>query len=322
MEIADALSASPALYTLAAGLLGLLVGSFLNVVIHRLPKMMEAEWREQCVELDAMDAERAGAAASRGATPAGAAGAAGTAGAAPSPAAPPKYNLVTPRSACPKCGAPISALQNIPVVSWLVLRGRCANCGTPISARYPFVELTTGVLSALVAWQFGWGWESAFGLVITWSLIAMTGIDFDTQLLPDSLTLPLLWLGLLAAAFFGRGEHSIPVDLHSAVLGAAFGYLSLWSIYHLFRLATGKEGMGYGDFKLFGALGAWLGWQMLLPIILFSAATGAALGVGMILLRRHGRDVPMPFGPFLAAAGWLVMMYAPTLVAPWWALAR
>jgi leader peptidase (prepilin peptidase)/N-methyltransferase len=325
MEIADALSASPALYTLAAGLLGLLVGSFLNVVIHRLPKMMEAEWREQCVELDAMDAERAGAAASAGASPAGTAGTAGAlgaAGAAPSPAAPPKYNLVTPRSACPKCGAPIGALQNIPVVSWLVLRGRCANCRTPISARYPLVELTTGVLSALVAWQFGWGWESAFALVITWFLVAMTGIDFDTQLLPDSLTLPLLWLGLLAAAFFGRGEHSIPVDLHSAVLGAAFGYLSLWSIYHLFRLATGKEGMGYGDFKLFAALGAWLGWQMLLPIILFSAATGAALGIAMILLRRHGRDVPMPFGPFLAAAGWLVMMYAPALVAPWWALAR
>jgi leader peptidase (prepilin peptidase)/N-methyltransferase len=334
MEIADALSASPALYMLVAGLLGLLVGSFLNVVIHRLPKMMEAEWRQQCVELDALDAERAGAAAAPSATLTVTGGALGSAGAptspasasapAPSPAPSPaaKYNLVTPRSACPKCGAPIGALQNVPVVSWLVLRGRCANCGTPISPRYPFVELTTGVLSALVAWQFGWGWESAFGLVITWFLIAMTGIDFDTQLLPDSLTLPLLWLGLLAAAFFGRGEHSIPVDLQSAVLGAAFGYLSLWSIYHLFRLATGKEGMGYGDFKLFGALGAWLGWQMLLPIILFSAATGAALGIGMILLRRHGRDVPMPFGPFLAAAGWLVMMYAPTLVAPWWALAR
>ncbi len=322
MEIADALSASPALYTLAAGLLGLLVGSFLNVVVHRLPKMMEREWREQCAELEVLDAERAAAAGgttvvARVTVAAGAAGSASAANAAPA-----AYNLLTPRSACPQCGAAIGALQNIPVVSWLLLRGRCANCRAPISARYPIVELVTGVLSALVAWRFGWGWETVFGLAITWSLIAMTGIDLDTQLLPDTLTLPLLWLGLLAAAFVGRGAHTIPVDLHSAVLGAAAGYLSLWSIYHLFRLATGKEGMGYGDFKLFGALGAWLGWQMLLPVILFSAATGAIVGIAMILLRRHGRDVPMPFGPFLAAAGWLVMMYAPALVSPWWALAR
>jgi leader peptidase (prepilin peptidase)/N-methyltransferase len=283
--------------------------------------MMEREWREQCAELAVLDAERAAAAAA----PSG--GAPAVSGRAPdadsAPANPPAtYNLVTPRSACPGCGTPIGALQNIPVVSWLVLRGRCAHCRAPISARYPLVELVTGVLSALVAWQFGWGWETAFGLVITWFLIAMTGIDLDTQLLPDGLTLPLLWLGLLAAALLGRGAHAIPTDLHSAVLGAAFGYLSLWSIYHLFRLATGKEGMGYGDFKLFGALGAWLGWQMLLPVILFSAATGAVVGIAMILLRRHGRDVPMPFGPFLAAAGWLVMMYSPALVAPWWALAR
>jgi leader peptidase (prepilin peptidase)/N-methyltransferase len=327
MEIADALSASPALYTLAAGLLGLLVGSFLNVVIHRLPKMMEHEWREQCAELAALDAERAAAASAPAAGAPSGSGSPRTppglqTGASADATAAPKYNLITPRSACPHCGAAIGALQNVPVLSWLLLRGRCASCRAPIPARYPIVELATGVLSALVAWQFGWGWESAFGLVITWFLVAMTGVDLDTQLLPDSLTLPLLWLGLLAAAFVGRGAHTIPVDLHSAVLGAAFGYLSLWSIYHLFRLATGKEGMGYGDFKLFGALGAWLGWQMLLPVILFSAATGAVVGIAMILMRRHGRDVPMPFGPFLAAAGWLVMMYAPTLVAPWWALAR
>jgi leader peptidase (prepilin peptidase)/N-methyltransferase len=303
MELFHALAELPALFTLVAGLLGLLVGSFLNVVIHRLPKIMEREWRAQCAELAFMDAERAGQ------TP-------------PTVVPPPTYNLVTPRSACPQCQAPIRSIHNVPVVSWLALGGKCANCRAPISARYPIVELVTGVLSALVAWQFGWGWEAAFGLVITWFLVAMTGIDLDTQLLPDTLTLPLLWLGLLAAAFVGRGTHSIPVDLPSAVLGAAFGYLSLWTIYHAFRLATGKEGMGYGDFKLFGALGAWLGWQMLLPVILFSAATGAVVGIALILFRRHGRDVPIPFGPYLAAAGWLVMMYSPQLVAPWWALAR
>jgi leader peptidase (prepilin peptidase)/N-methyltransferase len=303
MEIVDALSGSPEAFTLVAGLLGLLVGSFLNVVIHRLPKMMEDDWRAQCDELAAMDAERAGR------EPA-------------TPAARPVYTLVTPRSACPNCGAQITALQNVPVVSWIVLGGKCAGCRAPISRRYPFVELATGALSALVAWKFGWGWDAAFALAITWFLVAMTGIDIDTQLLPDSLTLPLMWGGLLAAAYLGRGAYSIPVDLKSSVLGAAFGYLSLWSIYHLFRLLTGKEGMGYGDFKLFAALGAWLGWQMLLPVILFSAATGAIVGIALIVLKRLGRDVPIPFGPYLAAAGWLVMMYSPQLVAPWWALSR
>jgi leader peptidase (prepilin peptidase)/N-methyltransferase len=302
-ELLAALRELPGVFVTVAGVVGLLVGSFLNVVIHRLPRMMENEWRAQCDELAALDAERAGT---------------------PPPAAPdrPKYTLVTPASACPACGARIRPWQNLPVVSWLALGGKCAQCRAPISARYPVVEASTAILSALVAWRFGWGWEAAFGLVITWLLVAMTGIDLDTQLLPDSLTLPLLWLGLLAAAYHGPGRLPIPVDLRSAVLGAAFGYLSLWSVYHLFRLATGKEGMGYGDFKLFGALGAWLGWQMLLPVILFSAATGAVVGILLVVLRRHGRDVPIPFGPYLAAAGWLVMMYSPTLVAPWWALAR
>ncbi|MCZ8130631.1 MAG: A24 family peptidase [Steroidobacteraceae bacterium] len=298
MELFVALREIPWSFVLLAGLLGLLVGSFLNVVIHRLPKMMENEWRAQCAELAEQDA---------------------TAAERP---APPTYNLVTPRSACPSCGAPVTAAQNIPVLSWLLLRGRCASCKAPISGRYPIVEAATGLLSAYVAFHFGWGPEAACALVITWFLIAMTGIDLDTQLLPDSLTLPLMWLGLLAAAFLGRGAEPIPVDLQSAVLGAAFGYLSLWSIFHLFRLLTGKEGMGYGDFKLFAALGAWLGWQMLLPVILFSAATGAVIGILLIVLRRHGREVPIPFGPYLAAAGWLVMMFAPQLVEPWWALAR
>ncbi len=295
MELLDLLRGSRALFAGVAGLFGLLIGSFLNVVIHRLPRMLEAEWRAQCAEL----------------------------GQGPAPAVPaPAYNLLTPRSACPKCGAPITALQNIPVVSWLVLRGRCAGCRAPISARYPLVELATGALSAAVAWRFGFGWEGGAALVITWTLIALTGIDLDTQLLPDSLTLPLLWLGLLSAAYLGRGADTIPVDLKSAVLGAAFGYLSLWLVYHAFRLCTGKEGMGYGDFKLYAALGAWLGWQMLLPVILFAAASGAVIGIAAIALRRRGRDVPIPFGPYLAIAGWLVMVGSRALVAPWWALAR
>ena len=300
MELIDLLRNTPAFFVGCAGVFGLLIGSFLNVVIYRLPKIMEAEWRAQCAELEAP------------ADPA--------VPAVPAPVA--TYNLVTPRSACPNCGAPITALQNVPVLSWLALRGRCANCRAPISARYPLVELATGVLSATVAWRFGFGWDGASALVITWTLIALTGIDLDTQLLPDSLTLPLLWLGLLAAAYLGRGADSVPVDLKSAVLGAAFGYGSLWSVYHLFRLATGKEGMGYGDFKLYAALGAWLGWQMLLPVILLSAASGAVLGLTLIALRRHQRDVPIPFGPYLAVAGWLVMMWSHELVAPWWRLAR
>jgi len=298
VEFFDLLRGSPGLFAAVAGVLGLLVGSFLNVVIYRLPKIMEAEWRAQCAELAAADAPAAAV--------------------APTPV----YNLVTPRSACPACGAQITALQNIPVLSWLALRGRCARCRAPISARYPLVELATAVLSAAAAWRFGFGWEGAASLVITWTLVALTGIDLDTQLLPDALTLPLLWLGLLAAAYLGRGAVALPVDLKSAVLGAAFGYLSLWGIYHLFRLATGKEGMGYGDFKLFAALGAWLGWQMLLPVILLSAASGAILGVLLIVLRRHERGTPIPFGPYLAVAGWLVMMWPHELVSPWWQLAR
>jgi len=293
LELTEFLRQSPAAFAAGAALIGLLVGSFLNVVIHRLPRMMQAEWRAECAALADPEAE-------------------------PVPA--PRYDLVMPRSACPACGAPITALQNIPVVSWLALRGRCARCRAPISVRYPVVELATGILSALVAWRFGWGWEAGCGLVLTWTLIALTGIDLDTQLLPDGLTLPLMWLGLLAAAYLGRGAAPLPVDLKSAVLGAAFGYLSLWTVYQGFRLATGKEGMGYGDFKLLAALGAWLGWQMLLPVVLLSAVTGAFVGIGLMVLRRHRREVPIPFGPYLAAAGWLVMMWAPELVAPWWSL--
>jgi leader peptidase (prepilin peptidase)/N-methyltransferase len=270
----------------AVFVLGLLVGSFLNVVVHRVPVMLERTWRREALALDGQE---------------------------PPQEAP--YDLIRPRSACPACKAPITALQNVPVVSWLVLKGRCASCRTSISARYPLVELFTAVLSASVAWKFGFGWTTAAALVLTWFLVALAFIDIDTQLLPDSLTLPLLWLGLLAALLLPQAADSrLPVDLRSAVIGAIAGYLSLWSVYHLFRLLTGKEGMGYGDFKLLAALGAWLGWQMLLPIVIGAAAVGAVLGIGAILLRRREAGIPMAFGPYLAAAGWLMLMFGPQLV--------
>jgi leader peptidase (prepilin peptidase)/N-methyltransferase len=269
-------------------ILGLVVGSFLNVVIYRLPIMLQREWQQQAAEV-------------LGQTPA---------------AAQDRFTLSTPRSACPHCKAPITALQNIPLVSWLVLRGRCASCKQPISARYPLVELATGLLSALVAWHFGFGPAAACGILVTWLLIAMTGIDIDHQLLPDNLTLPLLWAGLLAAVAIGPiPGFALPVSPRDAILGATGGYLSLWSVFHIFRLITGKEGMGYGDFKLFAALGAWLGWQALLLIILLSAATGAILGILMIVLRGRDRAAPMPFGPYLAAAGWIAMLYGDQLIS-------
>jgi leader peptidase (prepilin peptidase)/N-methyltransferase len=270
-------------------ILSLIVGSFLNVVIYRLPIMLERDWRAQATELLPAAAEAA--------------------------ATPEPLTLSTPGSACPACKAPIKAWQNIPVVSWLLLRGRCAACKTKISLRYPLVELATGVLSAWVAWHFGFGAAAACGLLVTWTLIALTGIDIDHQLLPDGITLPLLWGGLLAAVVVGPTTGSgIPVSAHDAIIGAASGYVSLWLVFHSFRLITGKEGMGYGDFKLFAALGAWLGWKVLPLVILLSAATGAVLGILMIVLRGRDRSAPMPFGPYLAAAGWLAMMYGDVLV--------
>jgi leader peptidase (prepilin peptidase)/N-methyltransferase len=286
----DLLSGSPAAFVASVFLLGLIVGSFLNVVIYRLPIMLERRWRAQSAESGA--------------------------GAAGDSAAQAPYNLVTPRSACPVCKAPIKSLQNIPLFSWLVLRGRCAACGARITARYPLVELATGVLCAAVAWRFGYGWPALAAIVVTWFLIALTFIDIDTQLLPDDLTLPLLWLGLLASLFALPGSTaSLPVDPRSSLLGAAAGYLSLWVVYQLFRLTTGKEGMGYGDFKLLAALGAWLGWQMLLPIVLTSALVGAVVGLALIALQGRDRAAPMAFGPYLAAAGWIMLMFGPDLVA-------
>ncbi len=226
-----------------------------------------------------------------------------------------KYNLVVPRSACPKCGVMITAAQNIPVVSYLMLKGKCAKCGVRIPVRYPLVELGTAILSALVAWKFGFVWYTAAALLLTWVLIALTCIDIDHQLLPDNMTLPLVWIGLLLSLATTIPAIGLPVDPRSSIIGAVAGYLSLWSVYHAFRLLTGKEGMGYGDFKLFAALGAWLGWQMLLPIILLSAFSGAVIGILMIALRGRDRNIPIPFGPYLAAAGWIALMWGDELVA-------
>ncbi len=287
MSVFELLASSPALFVGTCLVLGLLVGSFLNVVIYRLPVILDRQWREQCAELHNVEA----------------------------PKATEPFNLVVPRSACPSCKAPITALQNIPVLSYLVLRGRCANCGVRISARYPMIEALTGILSAAVAWKYGYGWPTAAAIVLTWFLVALTFIDVDHQLLPDSLTLPLVWIGLFLSLWApAPGGVAVPVDMRSSILGAIAGYLSLWSVYHLFRLLTGKEGMGYGDFKLFAALGAWLGWKMLLPIILFAAVVGAVAGIGLIAIQGRDRATPIAFGPFLAAAGWLVLMFGHELV--------
>jgi leader peptidase (prepilin peptidase) / N-methyltransferase len=287
-DLATLYSANLGLFVGSVFVLSLVVGSFLNVVIYRLPIMLQRDWQLQAADV---------------------------LGQAPA-AAETRFTLSTPRSACPHCKAPITALQNIPLISWIVLRGRCASCKHPISVRYPLVELATGLLSAIVAWHFGFGPAAACGILITWVLVAMTGIDLDHQLLPDNLTLPLMWAGFLAAILIGPIPGvPLPVSPRDAILGAVAGYMSLWSVFHIFRLITGKEGMGYGDFKLFAALGAWLGWQSLLLIILLSAATGAILGILMILLRGRERAQPMPFGPYLAAAGYIAMLYGDQLVS-------
>jgi leader peptidase (prepilin peptidase)/N-methyltransferase len=286
----------PAAWVAVVFLFSLLVGSFLNVVIHRVPIMLERDWHTQAEAILREKQGDAGLVQPQQAD------------------AQPKYNLVVPRSKCPKCGTLITAAQNIPVISYLMLKGKCANCGARISVRYPVVELGTAILSALVAWKFGFVWYTAAALLLTWILIALTGIDIDHQLLPDNLTLPLVWLGLLLSLATTIPAIGLPVDPRSSLIGAAAGYLSLWSVYHAFRLLTGKEGMGYGDFKLFAALGAWLGWQMLLPIILLAAFTGAVLGILMIALRGRDRNIPIPFGPYLAAAGWIALMWGDQIV--------
>jgi leader peptidase (prepilin peptidase)/N-methyltransferase len=285
---------TPGLTLACAALFGLLVGSFLNVVIHRLPLMMQAQWEAEAEEL----------AAQRAAQPA----AAGHPSPALAPAGEP-FNLVVPRSRCPHCGHRITALENIPVLSWLVLRGRCSACKAPISPRYPLVELAAGLLSLAAIWRYGLTLEGIGAVGLCLALLALAFIDFDTQLLPDSITLPLLWAGLLVNL-----DHGF-VPLADAVIGAMAGYLLLWSIYWAFRLLTGKEGMGHGDFKLLAALGAWFGWQAIPAIILLASVVGAVVGIGLMVFARHGRDVPIPFGPYLAGAGVLALFFGGPLMA-------
>jgi len=281
-DILKAFELFPVFGLISAGILGLLVGSFLNVVIYRLPKMMEREWYQQCVEF--LGSENLKDDAKKKFVPE-------------------NFNLVTPNSTCPSCGHKIKPWENIPVVSYIFLRGKCSECKAKISLRYPVIEAITAILSVIAINVFGANLTGMACLIFTWGLIALTMIDFDTQLLPDSITLPLLWLGLIANAF------GLFTTLDSALWGAIGGYLSLFSVYWLFKLLTGKEGMGFGDFKLLGALGAWLGWQMLLQIILLSALAGAVVGVGMIVIRGRDKNIPIPFGPYLAIAGWIALMW-------------
>ncbi len=271
--------APPALFAGLVLVFGLLIGSFLNVVIYRLPKIMEREWNVFCAELAAQAA----------------------------PAAEETFNLVTPRSRCPSCASPVRAMDNLPLLSYVLLRGKCRHCNARISMRYPIVEALTGLLSGYVAWRFGVQWTTLAALVFCWALIALTFIDADTQLLPDQITQPLIWLGLLV------NSGGLFTDLASALIGAVAGYLVLWTIYWLFKLATGKEGMGYGDFKLLAAIGAWLGWSMLPAVILLSSAVGAVVGIGLIALARHARSQPIPFGPYLAGGGIVALFWGQNL---------
>jgi leader peptidase (prepilin peptidase)/N-methyltransferase len=284
LEFLDALNAlPPAVLATAVFVFGLLVGSFLNVVILRMPTRLFHDWRCQCRELLEIDESES--------TPPG---------------------LVVQRSHCPRCGATIRWYDNIPVVSWLALGRRCRSCGEPISWRYPLVELITAILSAVVILHFGATPEGAAALVFTWALIAATGIDFDHQLLPDQITLPLLWLGLGLNLWLG-----LFASLEEAVIGAIAGYLALWSVFHLFKLLTGKEGMGFGDFKLLAALGAWMGWQVLPVVILLASFVGAVSGIAIMIATRRGKEVPIAFGPYLAAAGWIALIWGDRIIDFW-----
>ncbi len=280
MELLIFLTSNPGYAALVAGVLGLLVGSFLNVVIYRLPIILDKQWRRQCAELQGRqsgsDQEQ-------------------------------RFNLVVPRSCCPHCGHAIGAAENIPLVSYLLQRGRCKHCDAAISWQYPLVELTTALLSVIVVMQLGPTLQAIAVLSFTWALVTLSVIDLHEQILPDVITLPFLWLGIVLAL------GSVVTDLHSSVIGAMAGYLSLWTIYQLFRLLTGKEGMGYGDFKLLAMLGAWMGWQYLPAIIIVSSLVGALTGIALIVIRGRDRNLPMPFGPFLAAAGWITMLWGEQL---------
>ena len=281
--MAELFSQSPEVFAAVAFAFALLIGSFLNVVIYRLPIMMQREWHEQCDELKSME---------QPVLPDG------------------PFNLVLPRSTCPSCGKQITAWQNIPVFSYLLLGGHCANCKHKISTRYPLIEVLTALLAAVCAWRFGFGWEVLMAIGLSCTLVAISMIDYDHQLIPDSIVIPLMWVGLIMSLFHPlSGADTLFVSPRDSIVGALAGYLSLWSVYQLFKMVTGKEGMGYGDFKLLAALGAWLGWQAIPTIILMSAIVGAFVGIALIVLRGRDRQLPIPFGPYLAAAGWITMLY-------------
>jgi leader peptidase (prepilin peptidase)/N-methyltransferase len=292
METVDLLASNSMFFVGVVALFSLLVGSFLNVVIYRLPIMLEREWRKQATDILSGNDRPLGNETQE---------------------KEPAFNLVVPRSSCPKCNAPITAMQNIPVVSYLLLRGKCAGCGTRIPLRYPVIETLTAILSMVVAIQFGFTWFTALGMGLTWCLIALSVIDFDHQLLPDQITLPLVWMGLFVSLFAVPGTPFAP-DMRSSIIGGIAGYLSLWSVYWLFKLLTGKEGMGYGDFKLLAAFGTWLGWQPLLLIVLLSALAGAVIGIGLIVFRGRDRNIPIPYGPYLAIAGWIAMLWGHQMI--------
>ncbi len=284
----ELVSASAPIFIAIVFAFALLIGSFLNVVIYRLPIMMEHEWRRQADELINTPSEQE--------LPEG------------------RFDLVVPRSRCPSCGTLITALQNVPVISYLFLKGRCAKCKTSISVRYPLVELSTALLAATAAWYFGPGWEALMAIALTLALVPIAMIDADTQLIPDSIVLPLMWLGLAMSLLHPMpGSNTLFISPTDAIIGAMAGYLALWSIFWLFKLITGKDGMGYGDFKLLAALGAWLGWQQLPIIIMLSAVVGAVINISMIVAKGRDRSIPIPFGPYLAAAGWITMLWGETI---------
>lgn len=278
MTLLALLESNAPMFIAVMGLLGLVIGSFLNVVIHRLPKMLERDWRRECRMLLGIEGQETGDT---------------------------ELGLVTPRSRCPSCDHPIRALENIPIVSWLFLRGKCSACRAPISVRYPIIEATSALLTMIVAWRFGFGLQAMNAALLTWALIALSVIDMDHQYLPDDITLPMLWLGIFCS-LYSLGAFT---QVESSLLGAMGGYLLLWSVYKLFKKVTGKEGMGYGDFKLLAMLGAWLGWKMLPLVVLMSSLCGSVVGIGLILSRRLARSQPIPFGPYLAAAGWITLLW-------------
>ncbi|WP_237886719.1 prepilin peptidase [Pseudomonas sp. PGPR40] len=284
MSLNEFLSLNPQAFTITAGLIGLLIGSFLNVVIWRLPKMLERDWRLQAHDVLDLPPEAPG----------------------------PVYNLILPHSECPHCGHRIRAWENIPVLSYLFLLGRCSSCATPISKRYPLTELACGALSAFVAWHFGFGWQACMVLILSWGLLAMSLIDAEHQLLPDVLVLPLIWLGLIVNSF------GLFVSLHDAFWGAVAGYMALWTVFWLFKLITGKDGIGYGDFKLLAMLGAWGGWQILPLTILLSSLLGAIIGVILLRLRDAKTSTPLPFGPYLAIAGWIALLWGGQITGFYW----